>query len=140
MHFDNYNLRGASNPVSLQAEKKFPYYATFVIWIQIFNATGDTCSKRATCNHHAKREVQGAKLEQLALYRTVSLKATIAECRSQLFHVDPTKEPFSDSQVHRAENLLGLRRMADSTTANLAFLLVNQRSANSIGHCPHRLA
>ena len=50
---------------------------------------------------------------------------SIAECRAYLFNLDPTKEPYSDSQVHRAECLLGLRRKAASTTADLAFLPVN---------------
>jgi hypothetical protein len=64
-------------------------------------------------------------LEQLGLYRSVFPKATIAECRAYLFNLDPTKEPYSDSQVHRAECFLGLRRKAASTTADLAFLPVN---------------
>ncbi len=68
--------------------------------------------------------MRGDDPEQLALYWTVSPKATIAKCRAHLFHVDPTKEPFSDSQVHRAEYLLGLRRKAAPTNANLAFLPV----------------
>ncbi len=52
-------------------------------------------------------------------------KPTIADCRAHLFHVDPTKEPFSYSQAHHVEYLLGLRRKATSTTAVLAFLPVN---------------
>jgi len=49
-------------------------------------------------------------------------KATIAKCRAYLFNVNPINDPFSCSQVHRAEKLLGLKRKAASTTADLAFL------------------
>jgi hypothetical protein len=66
--------------------------------------------------------VQGPALKQLALYRCVFPKATIAECRVYLFNVDPINDPFSSSQVHRAEKLLGLKRKAASTMADLAFL------------------
>ena len=41
------------------------------------------------------------------------------------FHLDPTVDPFFHSQVHRAEDLLGLRRKAASTTADMAFAPVN---------------
>jgi hypothetical protein len=55
------------------------------------------------------REVQGHDLKQLALYQAVYPKAMIAKCRAYLFNIDPTKEPFSNSQVHRAEYLLRLK-------------------------------
>ncbi len=71
--------------------------------------------------------VSGHDLEQLALYRAVNPKATIPECRAYLFNLDPTKETFSNSQVHRAEYLLGLKQKAASTTADLAFLPENLR-------------
>ncbi len=45
--------------------------------------------------------------------------------RAYLYNIDPTKDPYSGSQVHQAEQLLGLKRKATSTTANLAFLPVN---------------
>ena len=61
-------------------------------------------------------------LERLALYQCVFPKATIAECRVYLFNVDPNNDPFSSLQVQRAEKLLGLKRKAASTTADLAFL------------------
>jgi hypothetical protein len=122
MHFNNYDLRDAPDLVELRAERKFPSYSTCVRWIQIFNQTGDICPLRCTGNHHAEREVQGPALEQLALYRCVFPKATIAKCRAYLFNVDPINKPFSSSHVHRAEKLLGLKWKAASTTADLAFL------------------
>ena len=82
MHFNNYDLREAPELVALRAERKFPSYSTCVRWIQIFNQTGDICPLRRTGNNLAEREVQGLALEQLALYRCVFPKATIAECRA----------------------------------------------------------
>ena len=125
MYFDNVDLRDSPELIPLRAARKFPCYSTCVNWIRIFHETGDICPKRATGNHHAVREIQGIDLEQLGLFRSVFPKATIAECRAYLFDLDPTKEPYSDSQVHRAECLLGLKRKAASTTADLAFLPVN---------------
>jgi hypothetical protein len=124
MHFNNYDLREAPKLVALRAARKFPSYSTCVRWIQIFNQTGDICPLRCTGNHHAEREVEGTDLEQLALYRSIFPKATIAKCRAYLFNVDPKKDPYSSLQVHRAEKLLGLKRKAASMT-DLAFLPQN---------------
>ncbi len=68
--------------------------------------------------------MEGTDLEQLALYRCVFPKATIAKCRAYLFNVDPKKDPYSSLQVHRAEKLLGLKRKAASMT-DLAYLPQN---------------
>ena len=125
MYFDNVDLRDAPELIPLRAAWKFPCYSTYVNWICIFHETGDICPKRAKGNHHAVREIQCINLEQLGLYRSVSPKATIAKRRAYLFNLDSTKEPYSDSQVHQAECLLGLRRKTASTTADLAFLPVN---------------
>jgi hypothetical protein len=125
MYLDDYNLCNAPELIALRAEKKFPSFSTCISWIRIFNETRDICPKHATGNHHAVREVRGHDLEQLALYRAVYPKATIAECRAYLFNIDPTMEPFSNLQVYHVEYLLGLKRKAASTTADLAFLPVN---------------
>ncbi len=66
--------------------------------------------------------MEGTDLKQLALYRSVNPKATLSECRAYLYNIDPTKDPYSNSQVHRAEKLLGLKQKAASNTADLAFL------------------
>jgi hypothetical protein len=125
MHFNDYDLREAPELVALRAVRKFPSYSTCVRWIQIFNQTGDICPLHRTGNHHAEMEVEGRDLEQLALYRSVISKATLSECRAYLYNIDPTKDPYSNLQVHRAEKLLGLKRKAASTTADLAFLPQN---------------
>ncbi len=86
----------------------------------IFHATGDICPKRATGNHHVERVVQGTDLELLGLYRAVFSKATIAECRANLFNLDPTIVLWFTSSS--GKRLLGLKRKASSTNADLAFL------------------
>lgn len=56
------------------------------------------------------------------VYRCVSPKpkATLAECRAYLFNLNPTKDPYSNSQLHCADELLGLtRRKTTPTTADL---------------------
>jgi hypothetical protein len=125
MNFNNYDLHDAPNLVALRGARKFPSYSTCVRWIHIFNQTGEICPFRCTGNHHAEREVQGTDLEQLALYHSVFPKATISECRAYLYNIDPTKDSYSNLQVHRAEKLLGLKQRAASTTADLAFLPQN---------------
>ena len=64
-------------------------------------------------------------LKKLALFRSVFQKATIAECRAYLFNLDPMIDPYSHSQPHRAEELLGLTRKAASTTADLTYSPIN---------------
>ena len=81
--------------------------------------------KREQVCREREREILGEVLEKLALYRAVFPKATLAECRAYLFNLDPTKDPYSYSQVHRAEVLLGLRRKAASTTADMAYTPAN---------------
>jgi hypothetical protein len=63
---------------------------------------------RAMGNHHADREVQGTDLMQLALYQAIFPKATISKCRAYLYNIDPTKDPYSGSQVHQAEHQFGI--------------------------------
>ena len=92
--------------------------------IRIFQSTGDVCPKKATGNR-SEREILGSDLEQLALYRSVYPEATNAECRAYLFNSQPhppaQTDPYSHSQLQRAENLLGLTRKNGSTTAQLAY-------------------
>jgi hypothetical protein len=109
----------------LRREWKFPARITCNRWIDLFYETGDICPKRATGNRYSQREILGDVLEKLALFRSVFQKATIAECRAYLFNLDPTLDPYSHSQLHRAEELLGLTRKAASTTADLAYSPIN---------------
>jgi len=63
-----------------------------------------------------------ATIMQRGRCKAIFPKATIAKCRVHLFNVDPNNDPFSSSQVHLAEKLLGLKRKAASTMADFAFL------------------
>lgn len=126
MHLNGMDME-AQHLEDLRADYKFPALITCQRWINIFYETGDICPKRATGNHYSEREILGEPLEKLALYRAVYPKATLAECRAYLYNLDPTVDPYSDSQVHRAEELLGLRRKAASTTADMAYTPENLR-------------
>ena len=126
MHFNGVNLRNLPPEFAdLRLNNKFPCHTTCRDWIRIFHEAGDICPKRATGNRYAEREISGLVLEWLALYRAVLPKATLAKCRAFLFHMDPAQPPYSNSQVHRAEQLLDLKRKAASTTANFATLPSN---------------
>jgi hypothetical protein len=125
MHFNNYDLHEAPELVALWVARKFQSYSTCVRWIQIFNQTVDICPFCRTGNHHAERKVQCTDLKPLAPYCSVFPKAIISECRAYLYNIDPTKDLYSNLQVHRAKNLLGLKLKAASTTAYLAFLPQN---------------
>ena len=120
----------SSKKNALRDQWKFPALITCQRWIDTFYETGDICPKRATGNNYSEREILGEPLEKLALFRVVFPKATIAECRAYLFNLDPAVNPYSHSQLHRAEVLLGLRWKAASTTADMAYAPVNLRKRN----------
>jgi len=126
MHFNGVNLCNLPPEFAdIRLNNKFPCHITCRDWIRIFHEAGDICPKRATGNRYAEREISELVLEWLALYRAVLPKATLAECRAFLFHMDPAQPPYSNSQVHRAEQLLDFKRKAASTTANFATLPSN---------------
>ena len=100
------------------------------LWIDIFYETGDIYPKRANGNAYPKREVLGRVLGKLALYRSVFVKATAAKCRAYLYNLDPTVDPYSHSQLCRAEDLLGLKRKAALTTADLAYTTSDLQKRN----------
>ena len=81
--------------------------------------------KAATGNHEAEREVLGQALVRLALYRVVHPEAPISHARAFLFNIDPTVAPFCPSDVVGAEQLLGLRMKASSTTCERAYWAIN---------------
>ena len=120
----------------LRLNWKFPALITCQRWINIYYETGDICPKRATGNRYSHREILGPVLEKLALYRVVFPKAALAECRAYLYNLDPTVDPYSNSQLHRAETLLGLSRKAASTTADMAFTPGNLRKRHRYWHLP----
>lgn len=115
---------------------KFPALITCQRWIDLFYETGDICPKKATGNKYSRREILGEQLERLALYRACIPKATLAECRAHLYNMDPTIDPFSNSQVYRAEVLLGLKRKSASTTADMAFTPTNLQKRHNYWNMP----
>lgn len=110
---------------AMRAEKKFPCLSTCNNWIAQYVEEGNVDPKRRTGNMFAEREILGRPLEQMALFWVVNPKATYAEVRAYLYNIDPTRDPYSDSQVHRAKVLLDLRRKRASTTAEKAYSLRN---------------
>lgn len=109
----------------MREDKVFPSLSTCNNWITQYVEEGNTNAKRRTGNMFAEREILGVPLERLALFWVVHPKATYAEVRAHLYNLDPTVDPYSDSQVHRAKVLLDLRRKRASTTAEEAYSLRN---------------
>ena len=109
----------------LRREWKFPALITCNRWIDLVYETGDICPKRTTGNRYSQRKILRDVLEKLALLHSVFQKATISACRAYLFNIDATVDSYSHSQLHRAEELLGLTRKAASTTADLTYSPIN---------------
>ena len=86
---------------------------------------GHILPKCKTGNKAATREIDGEVLFQLALYRMVRPHAMLCEVRAYLSNRFPTVEPYSDSQIYRAEQRLGLSRKAASSTSQEAYSRVN---------------
>ena len=115
----------------LRASHDFPSMPTCRRYIQQYNNFGHIVPFCASGNARAKRELRGEVLLRFALFRCVRPKATIDECWAYLYNLDPDVEPYSPSQIFRAEKLLGLSKKAASTTADLAYLPINiQRREN----------
>ena len=100
---------------------KFPAYITCHRWIERHRMYGHHLHKLATGNHEAEREVLGQAIVNLAMYRVVHPEAPISHARAFLFNADPTIAPFCPSAVVRAEQLLGLRMKASSTTCERTY-------------------
>jgi hypothetical protein len=105
----------------LQQQRKFPHIVTCKRWIRQFVHKGHTRCKRPTGNRISQQEVHGKNLVNLALYRMVCPKAYIDEVRAYVHNQNPANPPYSQSQVIRAEQRLGLIRKATSTTSDCAY-------------------
>ena len=126
----------------LRTLKKYPCEVTCNRWINQHHLLGHVRPKKRNGNHRAEREIQGQALINLALLRCVRQKSTIAEVRAYLFNMDPTVDPYSPSQVYRAETFLDLTRKAASTTADLAYSALNlqKRDMYWTWNYPHGMA
>lgn len=106
----------------LQEQKKFPSLQTCRRWLRQYVMLGHIKPKRASGNKVATREIEGEALVQLAFYRVIRPDARLYEVRAYLYNRFPTTKPYSDSQIHRAEERLGLSRKASSSTSEDAYL------------------
>lgn len=106
---------------NLRAQRKFPHLDTCKRWIRQHQTVGHVLPKRHTGNHHSTRELHGINLFQLAFFRMCKPKATIAEAIAYISNRNPLIQPYCDSQIHRAEERLGLSRKVGSTTSEEAY-------------------
>ena len=120
-------IAAVNTPVirSLQGQKKFPSLQTCRRWLQQHVELGHVLPKRRTGNKAATREIDGEVLYQLAFYRMVRPQAQLCEVRAYLSNRFPNVDPYSDSQIYRGEQRLGLSRKAASTTSQEAYLQKN---------------
>ena len=109
----------------LRQMHKFPSWSTCKRWIRRWQQQGHILPKRPTGNRYSSREIQGTDLINLTLFRIVYPKAYIDEVRAFIHNRNPINPPYSRSQVHRAEELIGLTRKVSSTTSDLAHLPIN---------------
>jgi len=86
---------------------------------------GHVLPKRASGNKVATREITGEALVQLALYRVIRPHARLCEVRAYLTNRFPNVLRYSNSQICRAEQRLGLSRKAASSTSQEAYLPKN---------------
>ena len=132
---DNGGLDALDTPHynQLQFQGKFPALITIERWVDTFKNEGHVLPKRATGNAFATREIQGEDLVQLAIYRLVRPKAYLDEVIAYLHNRDTTKDPYSQSQVNRAEKRLGLWLKVGSTTSDLAYKPANLEKRHRYG-------
>ena len=109
----------------LRQQRKFPHITTCNRWIRQYIDEGHTLCMRPTGNHISQREIHGQDLVNLAIYRMVRPKAYIDEVRAYVHNQNPANPPYSQSQVVRAEQRLGLIRKAASTTSDCAYFQLN---------------
>ena len=84
-------------------------------------------------NKESRREINGVDLVNLALYRLVRPAAYLSEVKAYIYNRNPTNLPYSDSQIYRAEQKIGLSRKASSTTSECAYLPINLQKREDFG-------
>ncbi|EJK52676.1 hypothetical protein THAOC_28026 [Thalassiosira oceanica] len=108
-------------------------------WITRLQTQGNVLQKRPTGNKYSEREIHGSDLINLALFRLIRPKSIIDECRAYLYNRNPANAPYSHSQIHRAEERLGLCRKVASTTSELAHLPINRMKRKNYWERPYPL-
>ncbi len=109
----------------LRQQRKFPHIVTCNRWIRQFVDEGHTRCKLPTGNRISQQEVHGQDLVNLTPYRMVHPKAYIDEVWAYVHNQNPANPLYSQSQVIRAEQRLGLIRKAVSTTSDCAYFQLN---------------
>ncbi len=61
----------------------------------------------------------------LSIYRMIRPKAYIDEVQAYIHNRNPANPPYSESQIVRADQRLGLKRKAASTTSNCTYFEIN---------------
>ena len=121
----------------LRHQKKFPSLKTCRKWLAQYIVLGHVRPKRHTGNRKAEREISGEVLKQLAFYRAVRPHARIYEVKAYLTDRFPNIPPYSDSQISRAEDRLGLSRKKSSKTSKLAYSPTNLAKRRAYWECDY---
>lgn len=112
--------------MQLRLDGDFPHETSTVRrWIKTHQNYGHVLPKRATGNLFLVREVDGIDLVNLTLFRLIRPKANIDEVRAYIHNRNPDVEPYSPSQICRAEQRLGITRKVGSTTSIDAYTPIN---------------
>jgi hypothetical protein len=109
----------------LRADKKFPCLVTCRRWLRQWLTVGHIRPFRRTGGRPATREIRGEALIQLAFFRMVRPHARLYEVQAYLHNRFPQRDPYSKSQICRAETRLGLSRKASSRTSQEAYSQAN---------------
>ena len=117
--------------------KKFPCWGTCKNWIKLYEEEGHVMPKAPTGNKESRREINGVDLVNLALYRLVRPAAYLSEVKAYIYNRNPTNLPYSDSQIYRAEQRIGLSRKASSTTSECAYLPINLQKREDYWSLPY---
>ena len=111
---------------ALRALKKFPCRSTCKSWIRLQEHYGHIFPKRKSGNKFSTREITGVDLFNLTIcYRMMRPKAYINEVRAYVNNMNPANPPYLHSQIHRAEQKLGLSRKVGSSTSVEAYRPIN---------------
>ena len=112
----------------LQQQWLYPHPDTVDKFVARHAVVGHSRAYQRTGNARSEREVLGIYLVHFAMYRACLPKATAAEVNAYLFQMnrwDPTYEPYSNSQLTRANQRLHLTKKKSSTTAYQALQPAN---------------
>jgi hypothetical protein len=109
----------------MQNPPQFPHFTTCMIWIQIHLAAGHVRPKRHTGNIFSQREINGVDLFNLTLFHLIRPKAYICKVKAYVNNMNPDNQPYSDSQISRAEQRLGLWFKVGSMTSDQAYCPIN---------------